>query len=126
MSITNLALVFLSVFLSTSAQLVLKFGANKIVHLETDAAKELSLFSYVPIYLNLYVVLGLTIYVISAATWIYVLTKVEISTAYPMISLGFIMTLVFGVFLFDESISMSKISGTLLIILGCLLIARTS
>ena len=126
MSITNLALVLLSVFLSTSAQLILKLGANKIGHLESEATKGLSLISYLPIYLNLYVVLGLAIYVISAATWIFVLTKVEISTAYPMISLGFIMTFVFGVYFFDESVSVSKISGTLLIVLGCLLVARAS
>lgn len=126
MSITNLALVFLSVFLSTSAQLILKIGANKIGEIEPATTKGLSLLSHALIYLNFYVILGLAIYVVSAATWIFVLTKVDISVAYPMISLGFIMTLFFGVLLFDESISVSKVSGTLLIILGCLLVARAS
>lgn len=122
MNLTYLPLILLSVIMSTGAQLVLKFGANKINSELQDAS---GLWTIALTVLNMPILVGLCIYVISAATWIWVLTKVDISVAYPFISLGFVMTLVFGALVFDEGLSASKIIGTVLIIAGCIFIARS-
>lgn len=108
--------------MSTGAQLVLKLGANKI---NAELEEATGLWAMALTALNMPIIIGLFIYVISAATWIWVLTKVDISVAYPFISLGFVMTLVFGALVFDESLSASKIIGTVLIIVGCIFVARS-
>jgi len=122
MQLTYLPLILLSVIMSTGAQLILKLGANKINAELQDAT---GLWAMALTVLNWPILVGLFIYVISAATWIWVLTKVDISIAYPFISLGFVMTLVFGALVFNESLSTSKIIGTVLIIAGCIFIARS-
>lgn len=122
MNLTYLPLILLSVIMSTGAQLVLKLGANKINAELQDAT---GLWAIALTLLNMPILIGLVIYVISAATWIWVLTKVDISVAYPFISLGFVMTLVFGWLVFGEELSGSKIIGTVLIIVGCIFIARS-
>ena len=73
---------------------------------------------------NPYILIGLFMYVFGAAGWIFVLTRVEVSSAYPLISLGFVFTLIFGHLLYGEAVTMSKIAGTIIIMIGCALIAR--
>lgn len=126
MSLLNLTLVLFSVVMSTGAQLILKVGANRINDLVASQDKGLSIISLIPSYLNVYIIVALLIYFISAAMWVLVLTRVEISIAYPFISIGFIMTLVFGVVFFGESISLGKVFGTSLIIIGCFFIAKSA
>jgi len=125
MSLANFLIVLLSVVMSTFAQLLLKAGANRIrdhVVIRTDTE---SIFTQLFTYFNIYIFIGLVIYVVSAATWIWVLTRVDVSIAYPFISLGFIMTLVCGVAIFGESLSIGKVIGTSLIILGCVFVAKS-
>ncbi|WP_147250998.1 EamA family transporter [Arenicella xantha] len=110
--------------MSTFAQLILKVGANKIRADGLTEKVDLSSISYVLSYFNIYILLGLAIYVVSAANWIWVLTRVEISAAYPFISLGFIMTLAAGVGVFGETLSFGKVFGTALIVVGCVFVAR--
>ena len=52
--------------------------------------------------------------------WIAVLTKLKISVAYPFTSLSFVFVLMLSYFLFNENITMQKILGVLLIIIGLL------
>jgi len=61
--------------MSTGAQLILKFGANRINAELQDAN---GLWALALTVLNMPIIAGLFIYVISAATWIWVLTKVDI------------------------------------------------
>lgn len=121
MNLTYLPVIILCVILSTGAQLILKAGANRINENLQDATGIWSIFWTL---LNMPIIIGMCIYVISAVTWIWILTKVDISIAYPFISLGFIMTLLFGWLIFGESLSTQKILGTVLIVVGCIFITR--
>lgn len=69
--------------------------------------------------------MGMLIYVFSAGLWIWVLTKVDISLAYPFISFSFIVTLGFGVTLFQEPLTTMKILGTAVIIVGCFILTKS-
>ena len=57
--------------------------------------------------------------------WIKVLSKVELSYAYPMVSLGYVLVMIFSYFLFKENITPLRIAGVLFIILGVVLVARS-
>ena len=52
------------------------------------------------------------------------MTKFEISYAYPWMALNFVLMLLFGVFLFNESFNLQKFVGTLVVVLGLVLVAR--
>ena len=113
------------VLISTFAQLVLKSGANRIHVAFSAMTGQESLLAQTMALSNPHILIGLSMYAIGAAGWILVLTRVDVSSAYPLISLGFVFTLIFGHLLYGESITASKIAGTLIIMLGCFLIART-
>ncbi|EGL53322.1 hypothetical protein MAMP_00820 [Methylophaga aminisulfidivorans MP] len=56
--------------------------------------------------------------------WLYVLTRVDVSRAYPFVGLGFIGTMLFAHFFLQEPITIQKLAGTLLIVSGVVLLAR--
>ncbi|UUZ83648.1 EamA family transporter [Paenibacillus sp. P26] len=70
------------------------------------------------------VLAGLFCYGLSSVFWLFALRKFPLSTAYPMVSLGYILVMVLGYYLFQESLSMQKWFGAAFISLGVLLIAR--
>ena len=59
----------------------------------------------------------------SAGLWLLVLGKLEVSMAYPLISLGVVLTTLAGIFILGESVSMYKILGVALVIAGVLVLA---
>lgn len=75
--------------------------------------------------LNPWVMSGLVATFLAGISWMLAMTKFEISYAYPWVSLNFVLMLVFGVFLFGESFSMSKMLGTLLVMVGIVVLARS-
>ncbi len=66
---------------------------------------------------------ALTIYVISVLTWMYVLSRVEVSIAYPMMSLSFVATVFLGWYFFDEALTWQKGLGVALICAGVYVLA---
>jgi multidrug transporter EmrE-like cation transporter len=71
-----------------------------------------------------FVMLGLFLYFASAAVWLLVLSRVEVSFAYPFVALGFVLTAVLGRLFFHDTISLAKVAGTLLIMAGVVVLAR--
>jgi len=124
MSLANFTLIIFSVVLSTLAQLTLKAGANRIRNVAESNLDQASIIVQFFAFMNAHIMAGLCMYVLSAGAWVFVLTKVDISIAYPFISLGFVITLVFGSTLFGEAITPTKVIGTALIIIGCVFIAK--
>ena len=74
---------------------------------------------------NLFVVLGLTCYVVSVLLWMLVLSRVEVSFAYPFLSIGYIVTAVVGYVYFGEMVDANRIVGILLICAGVVFISRS-
>jgi multidrug transporter EmrE-like cation transporter len=72
-----------------------------------------------------HILTGLGCYVFGMVVWLLVLSKVDVTLAYPFVGLGFLITLVLGVVLLGETVSVERVAGTLLIILGIVLTARS-
>lgn len=68
------------------------------------------------------VMLGLVTYGLSAIIWMFVLSRVALSTAYPFIALGIAMTAIAGRYVFNEPMTPVKIAGIGLILAGILVI----
>ncbi|MAL77712.1 MAG: small multi-drug resistant family protein [Sneathiella sp.] len=124
MSFLVLALILLTVFASACAQLVLKLG---VADQKMQAAMQSGLFdSMFAAALSPFIWGGLVIYALSVALWLWVLSKVDLSVAYPFVGLGFVVTMLFGIVLLNENVTMPRVLGTLLIVGGCVLIGRSA
>lgn len=115
-------LILVSVFLGAVGQVLVKYGA---VNLQLNFAVKALIPSILGILKNGPVMLGTISYALSFLIWIKVLSKVELSYAYPMVSIGYILTMFFSYFLFKENISLIRIAGVGFIIIGVILVAKS-
>ena len=74
---------------------------------------------------NPFVILGLAVYVGSTVFWLVVLSRVDLSYAYPFASLSYVVMLTFSWLIFKENITSLRLLGSLVIMLGVLLISRS-
>jgi len=116
-------LVVLSVLMSAAAQVTLKTGLNR-AFAGADAAKIGDPGSLLQMLSSPLVWVGLAVYFGSAIVWLYVLSATEVSTAYPFVSLGFVVTAVLGVMLHGDHVTAAKLIGTALIVAGTVVISR--
>jgi len=122
MTILTLSFILISVFLSVVAQILLKHGmSNSSVQaaLNSDA-----LTAGITIFTNISVIAGLAAYVSSAGIWLLVLSKIDVSKAYPFVGIGFIGTMMFAYWFLNEPLTLTKVIGTLLVLAGVLLISQ--
>lgn len=123
MSTTLILLILCSVLLSSIAQIVLKTGmSNPNVLSAVQAGPGLDMLT--AICTNLFVIGGLTLYFASAAVWLLVLARVDVSFAYPFVGLGFVVTMLLAFFINGEVLTTSKVVGTLCIALGVAIMAQ--
>lgn len=116
-------LMFSSVFLCSVAQLLVKKGMTVLGVYSLSFSHLLSLV--IAVFTNIYLFLGMVCYGVSVLFWMIVLSRVPVSVAYPVSSLGFIVTLILGYFLFNELITLNKVMGIGFICLGVYLIFST-
>lgn len=124
MKFSVLPLIFFAVLLNTGAQLLLKAGMNRIGHFDFVVSKLFTIGTQ--IFLNPFVLIGLCSYVVSVAVWLLVLSRVDVSFAYPMISLGYVFSAITAYYLFDETLSITRMAGIIIILCGVYLVARSA
>lgn len=120
---TNLLLILTGVLLNAAAQLVLKKGMSQIGSIQVDINSILTMVLKAST--NIYVWSGLIFYVISFVVWLMVLSRVEVSYAYPFLSIGYIIAAFVVYFYFGESMTLNKIGGIIIICLGVFLLYRS-
>ena len=74
--------------------------------------------------LNPYLVLAIGLYAALSAVWVWVLTFVPLSTAYPFVALTFVLTVASGALLFGEAVTLRLILGGVMIVAGLIVITR--
>lgn len=125
MTINIILFIISSVSLSAFAQIVLKMGMSN-AKVQNDLIIASNLFEKLFIALtNVYVVAGVSMYLLSMILWLVVLAKIDVSVAYPFVGLGFIITMVLGFLLLNEQISGMRVMGTILVVCGVLMVSST-
>lgn len=123
MSGVSFALVLFGVLLNAAAQLLLKAGTNAVGHFDFSAGNIL------PVGLRLalepHILGGLACYAVSVVVWIMALSRVPVSIAYPMLSIGYIVNAVIAHFWFGEALAAQKLLGIGFIVVGVVLVARS-
>ena len=116
-------LILFTVFTNFASQVLLKKGMTVIEKFEISVTGIMS--SATAIIFNPYVILGLFVMVISMASHLVVLSRVEISYAYPFLGLSFVLITLWGYFILQEDVNFWRVLGVLLICAGVAVVART-
>jgi multidrug transporter EmrE-like cation transporter len=123
MNAISFSLLMTGVMLNAGAQLLLKAGTNSV------GVFEFSRDNIVPIGWKLatepHIVGGLACYVISVVVWVMALSRVEVSVAYPLLSVGYVVNAIAAWYLFGEAVTPMRLTGIGVIIIGVCLVTRS-
>src|SRR5688572_27303339 len=111
------------VALGVGGQLLLKYGMSSSGD-QVDEVREV-IPRLLKAAMNPVVITGFLLYGLSAALWLILLTRVDLSFAYPMLSLGYVFVVFLSRALFNEQVTFVRFLGTLVVCLGVFLISRT-
>ncbi len=111
MTLASFAFILTGVLLNAGAQLLLKAGTNAM-----------------PLGLRLaiepHILAGLACYVVSVVVWVVALSKVPVSIAYPMLSIGYVVNAIAAWYLLGEAVTPMRLVGIGIIVLGVFIVAR--
>jgi|WetSurMetagenome_2_1015567.scaffolds.fasta_scaffold09264_4 multidrug transporter EmrE-like cation transporter len=123
MTLPTFLFILTGVLLNAGAQLLLKAGVRPLgaisVGWSTLLPTAVQVLSQWPI------LAGLACYVVSVGVWIVGLSRVDVSIAYPMLSLGYVVNAIAAWWLFGEALGPMRWSGMALILAGVLVMARS-
>ena len=116
-------LIVFGVLLNALAQIALKQGMRVIGPFSFSVENILPIL--IKISVNPFIIAGLACYAVSVIVWLMVLSRVEVSFAYPLLSIGYIVTAFAGYLFFNENMGYVRWTGVLIICLGVYLITKT-
>lgn len=123
MKLVEFSLILSGVLLNACAQLLLKAGTNRIGHFDFSLSNALPIGWQLAT--NPYIFGGLSCYVVSVVVWILALSRVPVSIAYPMLSIGYVVNALAAWWLFGESLTAMRLAGIGIIIVGVYLVTKS-
>jgi len=117
-----IAVIVSAVVIGVVGQLFIKKALNSMD--ELDISRN-ALHAYITIFSSAYVMCGLFIYGISMLLWLYGLTKVDLSYAYPFLALSYILVIAGSWYFLGESISILRFIGVMIICIGVFVVAKS-
>jgi drug/metabolite transporter (DMT)-like permease len=117
----NYLIAAISILLAVAGQLLMKkgmmlFGTFQISQILTKI---------IPMFLNPFVFSGFVCFGLSSIFWLVVLSRLEISLAYPMVSGAYVLVAIASYFFFGENLTIIRWAGIIVILLGVFLISRS-
>ena len=123
MNALSFSLLMTGVLLNAGAQLLLKAGTNSV------GVFEFSRENIGPVGWKLatepHIAGGLACYVVSVVVWIMALSRVEVSVAYPLLSIGYVVNALAAWYLFGEAVTPMRLVGIGIIIVGVWVVTRS-
>ena len=119
----NISIILFSIFLSSFAHLFLKKGVSQ---LEYFSSGEINIFKILKVGLNPWVFSGMTLHVAALVVWLWALSRVDISFAYPFLALGYIIVGLMAWIWLGESLSITRIIGMIIILTGLVVISQSN
>ena len=112
MTLMSFWFILAGVLLNAAAQLLLKAGTN---------AMPLG----IRLALEPHILGGLACYVISVVVWVVALSRVPVSIAYPMLSIGYVVNAIAAWALLGETVTTMRMAGIAVIVVGVFMVARS-
>ena len=122
MRIFDLLAVLVSVSLAVVGQLLLKMGMLRMGRFSLNISTIIQ--QYARILVNPFIIAGIISFALSMLVWLYVLSRLELSVAYPFAALTYVLILLASHFLLKETITPLKIMGVAVIVIGIYLVSR--
>jgi len=119
----DILLLLCNVLFTVTGQLLLKQGmlrVGRVGDLDRVIPKLMTAFT------NPFVIGGIATYGFTTMIWLVILSRVKLSVAYPVISLGYVISIFFAWMLFKESVPKVRIMGAAVICIGVYLVAIAS
>lgn len=115
----------MSIIFGAVGALLMKIGAKHLgtIHLDTISA---ALGFVGKMFTNYTILGGMAMYFLSAAIWLYLLTKLDVSVVQPILALTYVATPILAIVFIDEKVPLMRWLGILVIIIGVFLVARTA
>jgi drug/metabolite transporter (DMT)-like permease len=124
MNLSTFAFIITGVLLNAAAQLFLKAGTNALggaIHLTMDNWFQTG----IKVATQLPIIAGLACYVVSLVVWIIGLSRTDVTIAYPMLSLGYVVSAAGAWMFLGEVVSLQRMLAIGVILIGVFLLART-
>jgi len=117
--IRNLTLIFAYVVCVTIAQILMKMGMNQLAGLHVDVQFFKAVVS------SPKAVSGVFLYAVAFIIWLIVLSRMELTFAYPLLSLSVVFVAIISWIFMEETFNISRLFGMFLTILGAWLVVRS-
>ena len=124
MNLSTFAFIISGVLLNACAQVLLKAGTNALggaIHLTVSNAFE----TFIRVASQLPILAGLACYALSLVVWIMGLSRTDVTIAYPMLSLGYVVAALGAWMFLGETISPQRLLAIAVIMVGVALLARS-
>ncbi len=122
--IKTLLLVLFAVALAVVGQVLLKLAMVEIGKISFHGGTH-PMEAFKLALVNPLVYLGLSSYGASAVSWMVILSRSDLSYVYPMTGLSFILLVMISALFLGENVSSIRWLGTIVIVIGILLVARS-
>ena len=123
MNLHTFSIIFAGVLLNSAAQLMLKAGARTLGTVAMGSGASLTAAAWNAA-TQPWIVLGLVCYFVSAGLWILALTRVDVTVAYPMLSMGYVIAALLAWQFFGESLNPTRLMGIAIILVGVVVLSR--
>lgn len=115
--------VALTIVLTVYGQLILKWQVTQYPHL---VSAPFSAMNVVALLLKPWVISGFAAAFAASLCWIAAISRLPLSKAYPFMSFNFVLVALMAAWLFNEHLDSHKIAGTLIIVVGVVVLSRSA
>ncbi len=122
-TMVNAILLILSIGLAVCGQLSMKAGMNKVGEITaSDFSQPFELVGRVA--KSAWAVTGIILYAVSAIFWLIVLSRIDLSVAYPLVAAGYVFVVFYSWLVFKESVRWFSWIGLGMIVIGVIITAQ--
>lgn len=118
---TNYLLLGVSILLAVTGQLLMKKGMMIFGSFPVNQMLQ----NIFPMFLNPFIFFGFACFAASSLFWLVVLSRLELSFVYPMVSVAYVIVALASLIFFKENVTLLRWVGISVIILGVFLISRS-
>lgn len=119
----SLALIFVSVLIGVFGQLSLKTGMTQVGRIDAEALSQ-PVQLLLRIFTTPIILAGIALYIVGTLIWLVVLSRLDLSFAYPLVATTYVFTPLLAHLLLKEPIPAMRWVGIALILIGVYIVAR--
>lgn len=116
---------FFGILMGAFGAIFMKIGAGNIGQVEIHSIGQVIGYVF-KLFTNIQSLIGISLYFLSAVTWSYLLTKLDISLVQPILALTYIVTPILAIFILGEHVPSMRWLGIAIIIFGVFVVAKTA